>query len=227
MFSSSGLSCLRLRAGRASKSRLRGQFDNNPFIFLNRARFALVPRRRTCDANLSSFRSGEKKRGHRLASDYRDSCAASPRRTGPPPAVVSHDDANCGTLAARRCFFANFAERFVRTTSSALSVRRNKETLKQVARCPPRESSRVGVKRKWLISNIRTRAVNKAVKAAARAVSTRAARSPERVDSRAVAGSRNPASSSRSLDANLGRGCPSPARPIYPITVYSTTRAAN
>jgi hypothetical protein len=44
MSSSSGMSRLRFRDGRASKSRLRGQFDRS-FISLNRARFALVPRR--------------------------------------------------------------------------------------------------------------------------------------------------------------------------------------
>src|SRR5215211_2106446 len=43
MCSSSGISRLRLRGGRASKSRLRGHFDET-FIPLNRARFALVPR---------------------------------------------------------------------------------------------------------------------------------------------------------------------------------------
>ena len=44
MCSSSGISRLRLRAGRASKSRLRGQFDK-AFTPLNRARCTLVPRR--------------------------------------------------------------------------------------------------------------------------------------------------------------------------------------
>ena len=52
-----------------------------------------------------------------------------------------------------------------------------------------------GVKRKWLIK-IRTRAVK-----AVRVVSTRAASSLDRADSRAAAGSRSPASSSRSPDA--------------------------
>jgi hypothetical protein len=42
MRSSSGMSRLRLRDGRASKSRLRGQFDK-AFIPLNRAGFGLVP----------------------------------------------------------------------------------------------------------------------------------------------------------------------------------------
>src|ERR1700730_6840366 len=41
--SSSGMSRLRLRAGSASKSRLRGQFDE-AFTLCNRARLALVPR---------------------------------------------------------------------------------------------------------------------------------------------------------------------------------------
>jgi hypothetical protein len=41
MFSSSGISRLRLREGSASNSRLRGQFDA-AFIFFNRARFALA-----------------------------------------------------------------------------------------------------------------------------------------------------------------------------------------
>src|SRR5437879_8154499 len=41
--SSSGKSCLRLREGRASKRRLRGQFDKGLMLFLNDVRLAPVP----------------------------------------------------------------------------------------------------------------------------------------------------------------------------------------
>src|ERR1051326_2273697 len=54
MRSSSGISRLRLRDGRASKSRLRGQFDN-AFIPSNRARFASFPDKTSCDAHSTVF----------------------------------------------------------------------------------------------------------------------------------------------------------------------------
>ena len=63
------------------------------------------------------------------------------RRINPPPAVLFHDQREPGTLAARRCSLANFAERFVRTTSlSALCARSGLPPSEFDRKCDPRPS---------------------------------------------------------------------------------------